>query len=269
MTRQPEQETIRILFEDDHLIAVVKPAGLITANAPAGKPSLFTWLKDHVGGGFIGIVSRLDAPVSGVVVAAKDPATAAGLAKQFRDRAVGKAYAAVVTGRFPAAVDTWLTWEDGLFWDPGQRKAVVAGDDRPEAARGGRRAGQGGAGRATGKRSRPAAAKQAVTRARVIRRAGEVSLVSLEPLSGRRHQLRVQLAARGCPIVGDRLYGSRLPYGVPGGIALRATRLELVHPGTGRALRWEAPTQDVWRAMFPSVFHDNGGSGRKNRPSPG
>jgi len=243
MTRQPERETIRILFEDDHLIAVVKPAGMITANAPAGKPSLFTWLKDHVGGGFIGIVSRLDAPVSGVVVAAKDPATAACLAEQFRDGSVSKAYAAVVTGRFPGPVGQWLDWEDALGWDAGRRQASVW---QPEKAR---RA------NTDGRPERlPAEVKQAVTRARVIRRAGEVSLVSLEPRTGRRHQLRVQLAARGCPIVGDRLYGSRLPFPVRGGIALRATRLELVPPGTDTARTWQAPCEDAWQAMFPSLF---------------
>ncbi|MDA0253819.1 MAG: RluA family pseudouridine synthase [Planctomycetota bacterium] len=263
MTRQPEQETIRVLFEDDHLIALVKPAGLITANAPAGKPSLFTWLKDHVGGGFVGIVSRLDAPVSGVVVAAKDPATAAGLAEQFRDRAVGKAYAAVVTGRFPAAVDTWIVWEEDLFWDPSQRKAGVAGDGRPEVARRGTRAGQGGSGRSGGSRSQPAAAQRAITRACVTRRAGEVSLVALEPLTGRRHQLRVQLASRGCPIVGDRLYGSRLPFGIPGGIALRAVRLMVTHPVSGEQLVWEAACRPVWEAAFPSLFcrSESGGQG--------
>jgi len=262
MTRQPEQETVRVLFEDDHLIALVKPAGLITANAPAGKPSLFTWLKAHVGGGFIGIVSRLDAAVSGVVVAAKDPATAAGLAEQFRDRSVGKAYAAVVTGRFPAAVDTWLTWEDELFWDAGQRRAGVAGERRPATGRGGGRAGQGGPRRAGATRSLPEAARRAITRASVTRRAGEVSLVALEPLTGRRHQLRVQLANRGCPIVGDRLYGSRLPYGTPGGIALRAVRLIVVHPVTGDRLVWEAACRPVWEPAFPSLFNKSEPGGR-------
>ena len=92
---------VEILFEDDHLIAAVKPAGLPTANAPRGAESLFTLLQGRrPGGAFLGIVSRLDAPVSGVVVVAKTRAAAASLAEQFRERTVDKSYSAVVSGRF-------------------------------------------------------------------------------------------------------------------------------------------------------------------------
>jgi 23S rRNA pseudouridine1911/1915/1917 synthase len=85
-----------------------------------------------------------------------------------------------------------------------------------------------------------------------------VSLVELEPSTGRRHQLRLQLASRGCPIVGDRLYGSRLPCR-SGGIALHAQRLAFAHPATGAALVFESPCRDVWRGLFPSLFSASGG----------
>ena len=126
----------------------------------------------------------------------------------------------------------------------------------------GGRAGQGGPRRAGATRSLPEPARRAITRAAVTRRAGEVSLVALEPLTGRRHQLRVQLANRGCPIVGDRLYGSRLPYGTPGGIALRAVRLIVVHPVTGDRLVWEAACRPVWEPAFPSLFNKSEPGGR-------
>jgi len=222
-----------ILFEDDHLIAAVKPAGLPTANAPAGRPSLFTRLKERFatgagGDAFVGIVSRLDAPVSGVVVVAKSPLAAAGLAEQFRERTVEKRYLAVVSGRFPAPLAQWIDWNDHLVRGAGREpsRIVPVADD----------------------------AQDARTRALVARRAGEVSLVELEPLTGRRHQLRAQLAARGCPIVGDRLYGSRLPFPEPGGIALHAAKLALRHPLGGRELRLESAVAPAWQHAFPSLF---------------
>lgn len=255
-------EPIEILYEDDELVAAVKPAGFPTSNAPAGRPSLYTWLKQRLGeDAFVGIVSRLDAPVSGLVVVAKTPAAAASLAEQFRSREVHKRYLAVVGGRFPAPLERWVEWRDELLRGAdGQPSRVL-----PAAAGGG----PGGAGQA-GHRPPPRRGRadpepqEARTRARVLRRAGEVSLVELEPATGRRHQLRAQLGFRGCPIVGDRLYGSRLPFPVPGGIALHAASLTVVHPGTAREMsfseRGPAAAPPRWQAAFPSLFP---GSGRR------
>lgn len=238
--RPAERPTpIEILFEDDHLIAAVKPAGLPTANAPAGRPSLFTWLERRLSNrsdrkAFVGIVSRLDAPVSGVVVVGKSSAAAASLAEQFRDRSVEKRYVAVVAGRFPAPLGQWVDWNDRIVRGAGKEPSRILTSD----ARG----------------HDESAAQDARTRARVVRRAGEVSLVELEPLTGRRHQLRAQLAARGCPIVGDRLYGSRLPFPLPGGIALHAAGLLLDHPLSGEALALASDVGPAWREAFPSLF---------------
>ncbi len=216
--------TPRILFEDDQIVAVVKPAGLPTANVPAGTPSLFTIMRSRLpAGAFVGVVSRLDAPVSGVVILAKTRAAAADLARQFRDRTVRKSYTAICAGRFPAALGCWVDWHDSLERPTGQPDAGDA-----------------------------AAGQAAHTRARVVRRSGEVSLVELEPSSGRRHQLRAQLGSRGCPIVGDRLYGSRLPF--PAGIALHGQRLEFDHPATGERLRVEAPLPPSWTTRYPLLF---------------
>jgi len=236
----PPPRNPETLFEDDHLLVVVKPAGLPTANAPSGEPSLYAFLKRRLGqGAFVGVVSRLDAPVSGVVVFAKTTAAAAHLSAQFRDRTVDKAYAAVVTGRFPAAIDTWVEWRDAIARRMGEPMSVL---HPPSAARS-----DGG----------DEAPKAATTRARVVKRAGEVSLVELVPETGRRHQLRVQLASRGCPIVGDRLYGSRLPCRA-GGIALHAVHLSLDHPATEERMTFSAPADVAWREVFPSLFHAPG-----------
>jgi len=226
--RNPE-----ILFEDDILLVAVKPPGLPTANAPREEESLFTKLSRRAGpGGFIGIVSRLDAPVSGVVVVAKTPAAAAGLSEQFRERSVEKRYDAVVTGRFPAALGAWVEWDDDL---------PVHDPDTPESRHRG------------GHRSPSQATRRAHVRCRVVTRAGEVSLVELVPTTGRRHQLRIQLASRGCPIVGDRRYGSRLPY--DGGIALHAREIAFSHPAGGERLRMTVPPPATWSRRFPMLFN--------------
>lgn len=241
MRRQPGPDDVGVLFEDDHLIAVVKPAGIPTANAPAGRPTLYTWLKNRLGReAFVGIVSRLDAPVSGVVVAARTPAAAAALAEQFRRRTVHKRYLAVVAGRFPAPLRQWVSWSDRIVRGEGSRPSSIVPTG---GGRGGRQAGGPGGD----------AGQEAQTRARVVRRAGEASLVELEPQTGRRHQLRAQLAARGCPIAGDRLYGGRLPFPVPGGIALHAASLTVRDPSSGRERTFTAPAA-VWPACFPSLF---------------
>ena len=227
---------VSILFEDDHLVVVVKPAGLPSANAARGEESLYTVLKQRFGeGAFVGVVSRLDAPVSGVVVFAKTPAAAAGLAEQFRDRSVEKAYSAVVTGRFPAPLGSWVDWHDAISRREGEPKSQL----HPAAA--------------TYDRGGDEAPRAAHLRARVAVRAGEVSLVELEPSTGRRHQLRLQLASRGCPIVGDRLYGSRLPC-CSGGIALHARKLTIEHPATGRPLQFDGAVPAYWLQRFPHVF---------------
>lgn len=204
-------------------MAVVKPAGLPTANAPRGIPSLFTAVQAYLPpGAFVGVVSRLDAPVSGVVVMAKTRAAAADLARQFRERSVEKSYLAICAGRFPAPLGQWIDWHDLLA-----RPAAGGGEDDagPEQA--------------------------AHVRCRVTRRAGEVSLVELEPSSGRRHQLRAQLAGHGCPIVGDRTYGSRLPF--PTGIALHSQALAFDHPASGSRIRLEAPIPGVWKSRYPHL----------------
>jgi 23S rRNA pseudouridine1911/1915/1917 synthase len=221
---------VSVVFEDDHLIVTVKPAGMPTANAPAGRPSLFTWLKNRLGQeAFVGVVSRLDAAVSGVVVAAKTPRAAARLSEQFRERTVEKFYEAIVTGRFPAAVGTWIEWTDMVERPHGHQPSKIVLRGAKDA-------------------------QEATTSARVLVRAGEVSLVELAPLTGRRHQLRVQLSGRGCPIVGDRLYGSRLPFPIPGGIALHATRITFEHPENGGPRTFRAGSPRIWHARFPHLF---------------
>lgn len=239
-----------IIHEDESLIVLAKPAGVPSANAPKGAASMYAIMQaKRPPGAFLGVVSRLDAPVSGVLVFAATKAAAAALAAQFRDRTVAKDYVAVVEGRFPAPLGQWVDWHDAL-----ERHAA---DESPGS-------------------SAPSAPRAAHVRARVVRRAGEVSLVELAPSTGRRHQLREQLSRRGCPIVGDRRYGSRLPF--PAGIALHARRLTIAHPLSGDPRTFEVPLPPEWARRFPSLVPAVGGKlsepsparrpGRGGRPTP-
>jgi len=254
------------ITEDDHLIAIVKPAGLATANAARGTPSVFTILqRARPAGAFLGVVSRLDAPVSGVLVMAKTRSAAAELSRQFRERLVEKTYEAVVEGRFPAALGLWVDWHDHIERRGEERRSRL----RPTAA----------ANRAVPKRvsnavpaeeadnddedNEEVAGGECHVRARVVKRFGEVSLVELAPSTGRRHQLRAQLASRGCPIVGDRLYGARLPFAATPGcgpaIALHARSLGFVHPGTKKPVVLQAGWPGAWMVRFPSLAQKSSG----------
>jgi len=259
------------ITEDDHLIAVVKPAGLATANAARGTPSVFTILqRARPAGAFLGVVSRLDAPVSGVLVMAKTRSAAAELSRQFRERLVEKTYEAVVEGRFPAALGQWVDWHDLIERRGEERRSRL----RPTAAT--NRAipkafpkGVSNAVRAE-EADHDDADDEEVTggechvRARVVKRFGEVSLVELAPSTGRRHQLRAQLASRGCPIVGDRLYGARLPFAATPGcgpaIALHARSLGFVHPGTKKPVVLQAGWPGAWMVRFPSLAQKSSGN---------
>lgn len=243
----PRKE-IEIVYEDDEVVGVVKPAGLPTANAPPGVESVYTLLRGRPPGDrFVGIVSRLDAAVSGVLPVARTATAAAALARQFRDRTVEKCYMALVEGRFPAPLGVWVDWHDMLLRRPDERKSVLVG--RPGGAAAKPPAAGGGVDDDEEAEGQP---KPAHVRARVLRRSGEVSLVELLPSTGRRHQLRLQLSARGCPIVGDRLYGARLPFDA--GITLHAARLRFAHPRTGAAIELAASPPAAWKRRYPGLF---------------
>lgn len=262
---------LELILEDDHLLAVVKPAGLPSANAPRLAPSAFRIVQMAHPGRFLGVVSRLDAPVSGVLVLAVSRPAAADLTRQFRERLVRKTYFAVVEGRFPAPLGQWVDWYDRLERFGEERRSRLLpsrGSDVHVADEAGRdEPGDEDEGAA----ELPGQARECHVRARVVRRAGEASLVELEPSTGRRHQLRAQLAGHGCPIVGDRTYGARLPFASTNGlgpaIALHAARLGLSHPATGAPLILRADIPTAWDRRFPSLCSADrisppGGGGR-------
>jgi 23S rRNA pseudouridine1911/1915/1917 synthase len=210
-----------VLYEDDVLIALDKPAGLaLHATADARRPHLVALTLEHLARArpaaepaYLGVHQRLDRETSGVVLFAKHPRANAGLARQFEQHRVEKVYHALVRrprGRLPEA---WSATED------------IAGPAGPQRAR---------------------------TDLRVLATLAQVLLIEARPHTGRKHQIRIHLAAAGHPLVGDPLYvDGGLPGPDPalpgeGGYRLHAHRLALDHPATGQRLALECfPPPDL------------------------
>jgi 23S rRNA pseudouridine1911/1915/1917 synthase len=216
---------LKILYEDNHLIGVLKPAGVLVQGDRTGDPTLLDVVKAYLkqtcakpGNVFLGLVHRLDRPVSGVVLLARTSKAASRLSAQFRAGTPVKTYLAVVEGR--------------LSPETGELRAHLAA--------------QGDAQGVTQAAGAPfAGSREARLRYRVDAVADDRSLVEVELLTGRRHQIRAQLALVGCPIWGDRKYGSR--HGLAGRIALHAARLEVAHPISGEpVVLAAAPPPDGW-----------------------
>ncbi|MCI0704514.1 MAG: RluA family pseudouridine synthase, partial [Planctomycetia bacterium] len=226
--------TINILYEDHHLLIVNKPAPLLT-QAPSGVPSLEAMAKAYIkekyakpAGVYLGIPHRLDRPVSGVVCFARNTKAAQRVHWQFAEHNVRKVYWALVEGI--GSPETGV-WEDWLRKLPDESRVERAKENEPGA-------------------------KLAMLEYRVLRVLDGVTLLELTPLTGRTHQLRVQSAWRGHPVLGDSTYGSTRAFGpvaeLPRDrvIALHARRLTLVHPFTKQELTIEAPLPDYWREVL-------------------
>jgi 23S rRNA pseudouridine1911/1915/1917 synthase len=218
-----------ILLADGPLLAVNKPAGLPT-QAPPGLPNLEAdvraWIKatcDKPGGVYLGVPHRLDRPVSGVVVFARNSKVAARLAEQFREHAVQKVYWAV-TEQPPEPAGGYL--QDWLAKVPDEPRAVAVPAGTPGA-------------------------RKALLRFRTLGQVRGGTLLEVVPESGRMHQIRVQLSRRGWPLVGDRQYGAaaREPgeTAAPNWIALHALSLRLLHPVRYNLVRISAPLPDHWQ----------------------
>lgn len=200
-----------VLYLDNHLLVVAKPPGMLAQSDRTGDADLAEWAKGYIkrefdkpGNVFVGIVHRLDRPVGGVTVLARTSKAASRLSDQFRQRRVDKTYLAFVEERLTGSG----TREDYL----------VKTHDRESGTRVKRtKAGASGA-------------KKAVMHWKALSVIGRRTLVEVSLETGRAHQIRVQLAALGHPIVGDLKYGASAPLADGRGIALHAVRLSLDHP---------------------------------------
>lgn len=218
---------LAVLHADNHVLAVAKPAGLCCVPDASGDPSLLEQAREWVrltyakpGAAWLGVVHRLDRPVSGVVLFARTSKAASRLSQSFRGGLCRKQYIAISAAEAGAAegvLEQWLIKDEKR-----NRVEVVLGP------------GQG--------------ARLARTHWRVRARRGGLTLFELEPETGRPHQLRVALASLGAPLLGDLKYGAAGP--LPDqSIALHAASLVLPHPTLSTELRvhCQAPLGEPWR----------------------
>lgn len=225
MTARADPE---ILFEDNHCLAVNKPAGLLSQGDDSGDLSLVDWAREDLkrrharpGNVFVGLVHRLDRPVSGVILLARTSKAAARLSAQFRDGEVAKTYRAIVEG---IVAEEGGEWADALRKDRGRNVVEVVPGGTEES-------------------------REAHLNFMVLHRGSRTTELELRPTTGRGHQLRVQLASRGYPIVGDRKYGAiSSARAADGGfrIALHARTLAFKHPTRPEGLSIEAPVPADW-----------------------
>jgi 23S rRNA pseudouridine1911/1915/1917 synthase len=210
---------LRVVYEDNHCLAVIKPAGLLTAGDRTGDVSLVDQVRDYLrakykkpGNVFVGVVHRLDRPVGGVVLFARTSKAAARLSEQFRAGRVEKVYQALVEGRVARREGELV---DRLVKDHKTNVVRRSAQDEPSA-------------------------RESRLYFRRLKSTADATLLEIRPQTGRSHQIRVQLAATGHPIVGDRKYGSKRLF--EDGIALRAVQLTFEHPTTKQPITVEAPT---------------------------
>jgi len=212
---------MNILYEDNHIIALVKPSGLATMGLPDGEETLFMQTKAYLkekygkpGAVYLGVVSRLDVPVSGVVLFARTSKAAARLNEQFREHTVEKIYAALVEGVITPSEAECV---DRLCEDSRHRKVF---------------------------RTQSSDGKECKLCYRKLRQSDRCSLIEIRLETGRKHQIRAQLACRGFPIRGDIKYGAKMPFS--GGIALHAWKLFFSHPTTKERIGLTAPIPDTF-----------------------
>lgn len=219
---------VEVLYEDNHLLALAKPAGLLTQDSGRDEDSLEARARGYVkeargkpGDVFLHVVHRLDREVSGVVLCATTSKALARLNEQVRDRRVRKTYHAIVRPA-PAATEGELVhW---LVHAHLHARVAAAGEE---------------------------GARECRLHYRVLQGLDGGAVLEVDLQTGRYHQIRAQLAAAGFPIVGDTRYGGAPDAG--GGIRLHHRRLQIEHPVRREPLVIEAPYPMSWRITEPTT----------------
>jgi 23S rRNA pseudouridine1911/1915/1917 synthase len=216
-----------ILYEDNHLLAVNKPVGALVQGDATGDKPLVETCKEYIGKKyskpgevFLGVVHRLDRPVSGVVVFARTSKALERMNALFRNKETINW--AIVNTPPPKEEDKLVHW---LEKDEARNKTTAYTRETLGGLR-------------------------SELNYRIIARSGELFFLEVNPLTGRPHQIRVQLASMGCPILGDLKYGAKMPL-ENSSIALHARQLEFIHPVKKEklTLRAQLPDLRVWSAF--------------------
>lgn len=207
---------LHILYEDEHIIVCYKPAGIPTQTKKLGEQDMVSLLKNHLKGGYVAVIHRLDQPVEGLLVFAKTSFAAKELNKRLQSDGFGKHYKAVLWG---IPEQNTATLEDYLVKDGRTNTSRVCSPSEKDA-------------------------KKAILSYEVIATGKDdekdISLVKVKLDTGRHHQIRVQMANMGCPIWGDAKYNTAAVQDRRfRQIALCAYKLEFVHPKTKKKMEFE------------------------------
>lgn len=215
-----------ILYEDNHLIAVNKPFGMPSQGDESGDESVFDWVKEYIrvtyhkpGNVYTALLHRLDRPTGGILLLAKTSKAAARMSRQFQKKQVQKTYLALTEHAPPKPQDVLTHHLKKLAG-----KNIVRAYPRPVEG------------------SKPAELSY-----QLLRQANGLALLEVQPVTGRRHQIRVQLASIGCVIKGDVKYGETT-FNADKSICLLAHRLTVTHPTKKEPLTLELPmpTDGPW-----------------------
>ena len=222
---------MEVVYEDNHIIIVNKRSGEIVQGDKTGDKPLAETVKDYIkvkyhkpGNVFLGVVHRLDRPVSGLVLFARTSKALTRLNDMFRTGEIHKTYWAIVKNT-PAQPEATL--ENWIVRNEKQNKSYAHDHEVPGA-------------------------KRALLSYRIIGKTDRYTLLEIHLMTGRHHQIRCQLAHMGCPIRGDLKYGA--PRSNPdGGISLMAKQIDFVHPVTKEQITIKAPTPSdaLWQALAP------------------
>ena len=224
---------MKVVYEDNHLIIIYKESGEIVQGDKTGDVPLSETVKGYIkekyhkpGAVFLGVVHRLDRPVSGLVVFARTSKALTRLNDMFRRGDVHKTYWAITKNAPPHAMGTLVNW---LVRNEKQNKSYAY--DREVSG-----------------------SKKAVLNYRLVGHTDNYYLLEVQLLTGRHHQIRCQLAHIGCPIKGDLKYGARRS-NRDGSISLLACRIEFVHPVSKRTITLESPLPNdvLWHDITESV----------------
>lgn len=226
-------DALDILFEDNHCLAVAKPAGVLT-QGPVGVPSLEAMVKAYIkdkhqkpGNVYLGVPHRLDRPVSGIVLFARNTKAAQRLAAQFREHQMTKIYWGAVEGNVEPSEGVWEDWLRKIKDEARAEKA------EPNAE----------------------GAKLASMSYRVLQTIDGAALLEFQPRTGRMHQIRIQAALRGHPLLGDALYRSTRTFGPVAEltrdriIALHARSLTFLHPIRYEPITLTAAVPAMWQEI--------------------
>ncbi len=228
---------MKIVYEDKDQIVVHKPAGVATQTARLGEKDLVSEVKNYIAKAsgvenpYVGVINRLDQPVEGIVLLAKNAKAAASLSKQMQDGSMQKYYLAAVFGQMDKEADT-LT--DYLEKDARTNTSRVVSNTSKDA-------------------------KRAILEYTVMASVGKMQFVRIYLLTGRHHQIRVQFSNRKHPLIGDMKYGSEESIAHSREVnaktpALCAYRLMWKHPFTGKEMNISVePEQPVLRGFYETV----------------